>query len=64
MIRQAGLAIGVAIFVAVVALPASPAEQVSAYHLGWWIMAAITALGLAPTFFLIRPVVAPKRVPR
>ena len=64
MIRQAGLAIGVAIFVAVVALPSSPAEQVSAYHLGWWIMAAITALGLAPTFFLIRPVRAPKRVPR
>jgi EmrB/QacA subfamily drug resistance transporter len=55
MIRQAALAIGVAIFVAVVAAPASPAARVAAYHRGWWIMVAITALGLIPTFFLIRP---------
>jgi len=64
MIRQAALAIGVAIFVAVVASPVSPAGQVSAYHLGWWIVAAIAALGLAPTFFLIRAARAPKRIPR
>jgi EmrB/QacA subfamily drug resistance transporter len=55
MIRQAALAIGVAIFVAIVASPASPMARVAAFHRGWWIMAAITALGLVPTMFLIRP---------
>jgi EmrB/QacA subfamily drug resistance transporter len=55
MIRQAALAVGVAIFVAIVAAPASPAARIAAFHRGWWIMAAITALGLVPTFFLIRP---------
>jgi EmrB/QacA subfamily drug resistance transporter len=55
MIRQAAIAVGVAIFVAVVASPASPAARVSAFHRGWWIMAVITALGLIPTFVLIRP---------
>ena len=56
MIRQAAIAMGVAIFVAVVASPASPAARVAAFHRGWWIMAAITALGLIPTLWLIRPV--------
>jgi EmrB/QacA subfamily drug resistance transporter len=55
MIRQAAIAVGVAIFVAVVASPASAAARVSAFHRGWWIMAVITALGLIPTFVLIRP---------
>jgi MFS family permease len=54
MIRQAALAIGVAIYVAIIGSPASPAARVTAFHTGWWIMAAITALGLIPTFFLIR----------
>jgi len=54
MIRQAALAVGVAIFVAVVASPASPVARVAAFHRGWWIMAAITALGLVPTLWLIR----------
>jgi EmrB/QacA subfamily drug resistance transporter len=55
MIRQAALAIGVAIFVAIVGSPATPVERVTAFHRGWWIMAPIAALGLIPTFFLIRP---------
>ena len=55
MIRQAGLAIGVAIFVAIVGSPATPVARVAAFHRGWWIMALIAALGLIPTFFLIRP---------
>jgi hypothetical protein len=49
------MAVGVAIFVAVVASPASPMDRVAAFHRGWWIMAVITALGLVPTLFLIRP---------
>jgi EmrB/QacA subfamily drug resistance transporter len=55
MIRQAAIAIGVAIFVAIVASPASPMARVTAFHRGWWIMAAITASGLIPTFLYIRP---------
>jgi EmrB/QacA subfamily drug resistance transporter len=55
MIRQAALAIGVAIFVAIVGSPATPVERVAAFHRGWWIIAPIAGLGLIPTFFLIRP---------
>src|SRR6266404_8103530 len=55
MIRQAALAIGVAIFVAIVGSAATPVERVAAFHRGWWIMVPIAALGLIPTFFLVRP---------
>jgi EmrB/QacA subfamily drug resistance transporter len=61
MIRQAALAVGVAIFVAIVGSPSSPLERVARFHQGWWIMAAIVALSLIPTFALIRP--APARPP-
>ena len=54
MIRQAAIAVGVAIHVAVVALPASPMDRVTVFHRGWWIMGAITAVGLIPTLWLIR----------
>jgi hypothetical protein len=54
MIRQAALAVGVAVFVAIVASPASAEARVAAYHLGWWVMAGVTALGLVPAFVLIR----------
>jgi EmrB/QacA subfamily drug resistance transporter len=55
MIRQACLAVGVAIFVAIIGTPASPLAREAAFHKGWWIMAAIVMLSLIPTFFLIRP---------
>ena len=54
MIRQAGLAIGVAIFVTIIGTPTSLAERVAAFHRGWWIMAAVALLGLVPTYFYIR----------
>ncbi len=54
MIRQSALAVGVAICVAVVGSASSPAERMAAFHRGWWLMAAITALGLIPTVWLIR----------
>jgi EmrB/QacA subfamily drug resistance transporter len=54
MIRQAAISIGVAIFVAVIATAAAPAARLEAFHLGWWIMAGITALGFVPNFLLIR----------
>src|SRR5258705_9216868 len=55
MIRQASLAVGVAIFVAIVGTPASAAQRGAAFHHGWWILVAIVMLGLFPTFLLIRP---------
>jgi MFS family permease len=54
MIRQAALAIGVAIFVTIVGTPTSLAERVAAFHRGWWIMAAVALLGLVPTYLYIR----------
>ncbi len=54
MIRQAGIAIGVAIFVAVIATATTPAARLAAFHTGWWIMAAITAASLIPNLALIR----------
>jgi EmrB/QacA subfamily drug resistance transporter len=54
MIRQAALAVGVAIYVAIIGTPTTIGERVTAFHTGWWIMVAITLLGLIPTFTLIR----------
>lgn len=56
MIRQAAIAIGVAVFVAIVGSPASPEERLAAFQIGWWVMAAITAITLIPTLLLLRSV--------
>jgi hypothetical protein len=54
MLRQAAIAIGVAIFVALIGSPASAQARLDAFRLGWWVMAAITALTLVPVFRLLR----------
>lgn len=54
MIRQAALAIGVAIFVAVLATPLSMTERIVSFHRGWWIMIAFTLAGLVPNYLFIR----------
>lgn len=56
MIRQAALAIGVALFVALIALPA--ASPAAAFHRGWWIMAAVISLAAIPAAWFMRPVAA------
>jgi MFS family permease len=48
MIRQIGFAVGVAIFVAIVSSPAAAEPSLAAFRFAWWVMAAITALGLIP----------------
>ena len=53
MIRQAALAIGVALFIAIIALPA--AAPVEAFHRGWWIMAAVMLLAVIPAVVFMRP---------
>ncbi len=55
MIRQSALAIGVAIFVAVISAADTPATRLAAFHTGWWLMAAIVASGLVPTVLIIWP---------
>ncbi len=54
MIRQAALAIGVAIFVAILAMPATMTERIAAFQRGWWIMIAITLAGFVPNYLFIR----------
>ena len=53
MIRQIGFAIGVAIFVAIAGSAGSAEARMAAFRLAWWVMVAITALGLIP--LLSRP---------
>ncbi len=52
MVRQIGFAVGVAIFVAIVGSPGVEAGYMAAFRLAWWVMAAITALGLVPLLLL------------
>jgi hypothetical protein len=53
MIRQAAIAIGVALFVALIGSPASAPARLAAFQWAWWVMAAVTMLGLVPTYVLI-----------
>ena len=54
MIRQIGLAVGVAILVAVLGSPVSPAQRLSGFERGWWVAAAIAVAGVVPALFLLR----------
>jgi len=57
MIRQVGLAIGVAILVAVIG-SASGVHRLVAFQHGWYVIAAFAALG-APVSLLLRTRTAP-----
>jgi MFS family permease len=46
MFRQTANALGVAIFVAILGAPATPLAKLAAYERAWWLMAAITLVGL------------------
>lgn len=48
MLRQAMMAIGVAIFVALVGTPVSLDAQLARFHTAWWVMAALTLLATVP----------------
>jgi EmrB/QacA subfamily drug resistance transporter len=54
MIRQIGFAIGVAIFVAIVGAAVSVEDRMAAFRAAWWVMAAITVVGLVPLLLLRR----------
>jgi MFS family permease len=59
MIRQTGMAIGVAMLVALVGGGGAPSERLQAFHLAWWVMAAITAVGFAPLMLLRKSAARP-----
>ncbi len=54
MIRQAALAVGVAVFIAIVGAPETPLQRLYAFRAGWWVMVLVVLLGLIPTFVLIK----------
>lgn len=54
MLRQAGIAIGVATFVTLIGSPASLPERLAAFQMGWSVMAGITLLTVVPVLALMR----------
>ena len=56
MFRQIGLAIGVAVLIAVLGTPNSPAATLDVYRSGWWVIAAISfASAIVALLVLTRP---------
>jgi MFS family permease len=55
MMRQTGLAVGVAVFVAVLGTPRRPMDELAAFHRGWWVLSAIALLGIVPAAVYLRP---------
>ncbi len=55
MIRQTGMAVGVAGLIAIIGTPGgSAADHLGAFRNAWWAMTFITLLGLLPTFLMLR----------
>lgn len=52
MLRQTAIAVGVALFVAIIGNPMSLAQRLEAFKVGWWTLAAITLLTVPPTLRL------------
>jgi EmrB/QacA subfamily drug resistance transporter len=55
MIRQVAIAVGVAVLVAILGEHHAVEEWVQAFRVAWWIMAAVTLIGLVPTLLFIGP---------
>ena len=62
MLRQVGLAVGVAILIAVLGTPGSPAAALTAYRHGWLVIAAASLVSAIAGLILLggRPVAAPE----
>jgi hypothetical protein len=55
MLRQVGLAVGVAILVAVIGTPHTPSAQLSAFQEGWWVISATSLLAALAGVVFLRP---------
>ena len=62
MIRQAAIAIGVALFVAIVGMPGSPQERVAAYHRAWWVITVLALFSIIPNQLFIGRRIPPRRL--
>jgi EmrB/QacA subfamily drug resistance transporter len=54
MIRQTGLALGVAVLVAVLGTAAGHGAAIDAFRHGWWVSAALSFVGIVPAVSLLR----------
>jgi len=54
MLRQVGLALGVALLVAVLGTARHGATALEAFRNGWWLTAGIAVVGLVPALALLR----------
>ena len=54
MIRQTGLALGVAILVAVLGAATGDGSHLDAFRQGWWLTAMISLAGVVPAAVLLR----------
>lgn len=59
MLRQSSIAVGVAVFVAIIGTQLSALNRLDAFRLGWQVMTAVTLLTLIPTHMLLRKRNAP-----
>jgi hypothetical protein len=63
MLRQVGLATGVAVLIAVLGTPRSPAQTLTAYERASWVIAAVSLAGGIIGLVLLatrrRPILAP-----
>lgn len=63
MLRQVGLALGVAVFVAILGDPAGAGAARDAFQTGWIVLAAVSAAGAVAAAVLLRPRPAPVPAP-
>jgi EmrB/QacA subfamily drug resistance transporter len=54
MIRQIGMAVGVAVLVVVLGAPGTAAGRLLAFHRGWWVTAVVALAGVIPALLLLR----------
>lgn len=54
MMRQTGLAIGVAIFIAVLGTPVGASAALQAFQRGWWVLAGLSFVAVIPAFLFMR----------
>ena len=62
MIRQAAIAIGVALFVAIVGMPGSLQERIAAYHRAWWVITVLALFSTIPNQLFIGRRRPPRRL--
>jgi len=55
MLRQVGLAVGVAVFVAIVGSPVGPRAAHTAFQHGWYVISAIAVLAAGVGVVSLRP---------